>query len=46
MRTDSLDWAALALGSVGAEFRVLAPAELVEHLAGWSGRFARAVASE
>jgi thiol-disulfide isomerase/thioredoxin len=45
MRTDSLDWAALALGSVGAEFRVLAPAELVEHLAGWSGRFARAVAS-
>ena len=44
MRTDSLDWAALALGSVGAEFRVLAPAELVEHLGGWSSRFARAVA--
>jgi len=44
LRTDSLDWAALALGSVGAEFRVLAPAELVEHLAGWSSRFARAVA--
>ena len=44
MRTDSLDWAALALGSVGAEFRVVAPPELVEHLAGWSSRFARAVA--
>ena len=42
LRTDSLDWAALALGSVGAEFRVLAPGELVEHLADWSGRFARA----
>ncbi len=45
MRTDSLDWAALALGSVGAEFRVVAPAELVGHLADWSGRFARAVDS-
>ena len=44
MRTDSLDWAALALGSVGAEFRVVAPPELVGHLAGWSSRFARAVA--
>ena len=44
MRTDSLDWAALALGSVGAEFRVRAPAELLEHLGGWSSRFARAVA--
>jgi predicted DNA-binding transcriptional regulator YafY len=44
MRTDSLDWAALALGSVGAEFRVVGPPELVEHLAGWAGRFARAVA--
>ena len=44
MRTDSLDWAALALGSVGAEFRVVAPAELVEHLGGWASRFGRAVA--
>ena len=44
LRTDSLDWAALALGSVGAEFRVVGPPELLHHLAGWSGRFARAVA--
>ena len=44
MRTDSLDWAALALGSVGAEFRVVGPPELVEHLAGWSARFARGTA--
>ena len=29
IRTDSLDWAALALGSVGAEFRVVGPPELV-----------------
>ena len=44
MRTDSLDWAALALGSVRAEVRVVGPPELVEHLADWSARFARAVA--
>ncbi len=44
MRTDSLDWAALALGSVRAELRVVGPPELVEHLADWSARFARAVA--
>jgi predicted DNA-binding transcriptional regulator YafY len=43
MRTDSLDWAALALGSVGAEFRVVRPDELVVHLAGWAERFTRAV---
>jgi len=42
MRTDSLDWAALALGAAGAEVSEVAPPALVEHLARWSGRFARA----
>jgi len=36
-------WAALALGAVGAEFTVSAPAELRDLLAEWAGRFDRAV---
>lgn len=42
MTSDSLDWPALALGSIGAEFQVVSPSELVEHLREWSARFARA----
>ena len=42
MRVDNLDWALLALGMVRAEFKVLGPAELIEQLQDWSGRFARA----
>ncbi|WP_026401924.1 helix-turn-helix transcriptional regulator [Actinomadura rifamycini] len=38
----SLDWAAMALGSVGADFRVLHPPELREHLREWGTRFLRA----
>ncbi|MER5637155.1 YafY family protein [Kitasatospora sp. NPDC002227] len=45
MTADSLDWPMMALGSLGAEFRVLAPPELRSHLADWSARFARAAAS-
>jgi predicted DNA-binding transcriptional regulator YafY len=44
MRTDSLDWAALALGSVAAELSELSPPELVEHLRRWADRFQRATA--
>ena len=44
METDVLDWAALVLGAVRAEFTVEAPAELRERLGEWSARFARAVA--
>ncbi|NEK57168.1 YafY family transcriptional regulator [Geodermatophilus sabuli] len=40
---DDLDWAALALGSLGAEFSVVGPPELREHLRGWADRFDRAV---
>lgn len=42
MTTHSLDWPAMALGSVGAEFEVIGPPELTELLREWSGRFARA----
>lgn len=43
MTADSLDWPAMALGSLGAEFRVIAPPDLRSLLADWSTRFARAV---
>ncbi|MFG2915311.1 helix-turn-helix transcriptional regulator [Kitasatospora sp. NPDC048298] len=42
MTADSLDWPAMALGSLGAEFHVLAPPALRSLLADWSARFARA----
>ncbi|MBN1093397.1 YafY family transcriptional regulator [Blastococcus sp. TML/M2B] len=43
METYDLSWAALALGGTGAEFTVLAPAELRDLLADWAGRFERGV---
>ena len=46
MTTDSLDWAAMALGIVNAEFEVVSPPELVEHLRDWSDRFSRATARQ
>jgi len=42
MTTDSLDWPTMALGSVGAEFRVLGPPELIEQVHAWGARFSRA----
>jgi predicted DNA-binding transcriptional regulator YafY len=42
MAADSLDWPALALGSVGAEFEILGPPALVEHIREWGARFTRA----
>ena len=42
METDVLDWAALVLGAVRAEFTVEAPAELRPVLADWAARFGRA----
>ena len=44
MSTDALDWVALAVGSVEAEFTVISPPELREHLRGWGERFVRATA--
>jgi hypothetical protein len=42
MSTDSLDWAALAIGAMEAEFTVVSPPALVEHLRRWGERFVRA----
>jgi predicted DNA-binding transcriptional regulator YafY len=44
MHADSLDWPAMALGSVGAEFTVVGPPAMCEHLRDWGARFTRAVA--
>ncbi len=45
MSTDTLDWPAMLLGSIGAEFEVLAPSELVAYVREWSARFGRATAN-
>ena len=42
MTSVSLDWPTLALGSLGAGFRVIGPPELRDHLREWAGRFSRA----
>jgi predicted DNA-binding transcriptional regulator YafY len=39
---DNLDWAVIALGVAGADFRVLSPPELAERIADWAARFTRA----
>ena len=43
MTADSLDWPTLALGTIGAEFEVLTPPELADHIREWGARFTRAV---
>ncbi|WP_024794470.1 helix-turn-helix transcriptional regulator [Tomitella biformata] len=45
MTAENLDWPAMALGSVGADFHVRSPPELIAHLREWSERFGRAVAA-
>ena len=35
-------WTALTLGTVGAEFEVVKPPELLAQLREWAGRFSRA----
>lgn len=42
MGADSLEWPAMALGSLGVEFEVLAPPEMITYLREWSRRFERA----
>ncbi|GLW21993.1 YafY family transcriptional regulator [Microbispora triticiradicis] len=41
MTADSLDWPALALGVVGADFRVIHPPELIDRIHEWGARFNR-----
>lgn len=43
MQADSLDWSALVLGSMGAEFQVVRPTALIALLDEWADRFRRAV---
>jgi predicted DNA-binding transcriptional regulator YafY len=45
MTSDSLDWPAMALGALGADFTVLSPPELLDHLRDWTRRFSRATAN-
>jgi predicted DNA-binding transcriptional regulator YafY len=42
MRVDSLDWPAMLLGAVGADFEVVSPPELLDHVRGWARTFDRA----
>jgi predicted DNA-binding transcriptional regulator YafY len=44
MVTDNLDWPAHALGSLAADFEVLRPPQMVEHIREWGARFTRATA--
>jgi predicted DNA-binding transcriptional regulator YafY len=46
MSVDSLDWPLLILGSVGAEFEVRSPPELVDRARDWAARFARATGGD
>lgn len=42
MTADSLDWPVMALGSLGADFEVISPPELLDRLHDWGRRFSRA----
>ncbi|GAA1282581.1 YafY family protein [Pseudonocardia aurantiaca] len=42
MRADSLDWPAMLLGSLGADFEVVSPPELLVHVRRWADTFTRA----
>jgi predicted DNA-binding transcriptional regulator YafY len=42
MRADSLDWPAMLLGSLGADFEVVTPPELLDHVRRWADTFTRA----
>lgn len=44
MTADVLDWPAFALGAVGAEFEIVSPPEMIEHVREWGARFRRAAA--
>ncbi|RBM13144.1 YafY family protein [Streptomyces sp. PT12] len=42
MTADSLQWPIMALGSLGADFRVIGPPELLDEIRAWGVRFGRA----
>lgn len=45
MTSENLDWPAIALGVAGADFQVIDPPELTEHIRDWAARFTRATAT-
>jgi predicted DNA-binding transcriptional regulator YafY len=45
MTVDDLSWPMLALGIIGADFHVVHPPELVDHLHEWGARFTRATST-
>jgi predicted DNA-binding transcriptional regulator YafY len=46
MRADTLDWPAMLLGAIGADFEVITPPELLDHVRGWARTFDRASGPE
>jgi predicted DNA-binding transcriptional regulator YafY len=44
MRAENMDWPAFALGAIGADFEILRPVELIEHIREWGTRFTRSTA--
>ena len=46
MSADSFDWPAMAFGAIGAEFEVVSPAEVIDHVRDWAERFGGATAAE
>jgi len=45
MTSEALDWPTMALGATGADFEVLSPPELLDHLRDLADRFSRATAA-
>lgn len=44
--TDTLDWPAMALGAVGADFTILSPPEFTRYIREWGQRFSRAATAQ
>lgn len=42
MSTETLDWPAMVLGTIGADFSIVSPPELVDYVREWGRRFTRA----
>jgi predicted DNA-binding transcriptional regulator YafY len=45
MTVDNLDWPVLTLGATGADFDVVRPPELIDHIREWGARLTRATSS-
>jgi predicted DNA-binding transcriptional regulator YafY len=46
MTVDNLDWPVLTLGAIGADFEVVRPPELIDHIHAWGARLTRATATQ